>query len=317
MAVTIMINPGASGLTLCHKGSDGRSVATVPNVCNTSQLPVPVPYPNIAFSRDLVKGTTTVQADGGNMCANFGSEFSKSTGDEAGSAGGVKSSVFTKEASWITYSFDVKIEGKGASRLSDKMFHNHHNTVSDGETQAPLKAFEPCTIAKMKENIKKCAPDVYEKATKELGREPNPTWVKDGDLAPDKLGVTDEFGNIELNPVMKGFGDCCGPTLILLHELTHAGQAKETQKLNDGVRQGKIGEEEYTSASLLAERDAFRAEARAFKKCGKSWGATEDSSAVFGDAVDFKTGELTPGYVDIHSVISNCACCATVLHWLA
>jgi hypothetical protein len=56
--------------------------------------------------------------------------------------GGVKSSTFKKEASWITYSFDVKLEGKGACRLTDKMFHNHQNTVNmGGLLQAPLEAW--------------------------------------------------------------------------------------------------------------------------------------------------------------------------------
>jgi len=128
MAVTINVN----GLTLCHKGSSGISTATVPDVCKTPSPggPVPIPYPNIAMSSDLAKGTTTISADGGNMCANFGSEFSVSTGDEAGSIGGVKSGVVKKEATWIAYSFDVKLEGKGACRLTDKMFHNYENTVN-------------------------------------------------------------------------------------------------------------------------------------------------------------------------------------------
>ena len=100
---------------------------------------MPIPYPNIAMSSDLAKGTTTVKADGGNMCAIFGSEFSRSTGDEPGTAGGVASSTFIKEATWITFSFDVKIEGKAACRLTDKMFHNHQNTVNmGGLLQAPL-----------------------------------------------------------------------------------------------------------------------------------------------------------------------------------
>ena len=128
MAVTINVN----GLTLCHKGSNGISMATAPDVCKTPSPggPVPIPYPNIAMSSDLAKGTTTITADGGNMCANFGSEFSVSTGDEAGTIGGVKSGVVKKEATWIAYSFDVKLEGKGACRLTDKMFHNYENTVN-------------------------------------------------------------------------------------------------------------------------------------------------------------------------------------------
>jgi hypothetical protein len=138
MPVTININ----GLTLCHKGSNGISTATIPDVCNTPSPagPVPIPYPNIAMSSDLAKGTTTVSADGGNMCAIYGSEFSKSTGDEPGTVGGVTSGTFIKEATWITYSFDVKLEGQGACRLTDKMFMNHNNTVcAGGILQAFLK----------------------------------------------------------------------------------------------------------------------------------------------------------------------------------
>lgn len=138
MSVTIIIN----SLSLCHKGSNGISTATIPDVCKTPAPggPVPIPYPNIAFSRDLLKGTTSIKADGGNMSAKYGSEFFKSTGDEAGTVGGVASNTFIKEASWITFSFDVKFEGKGACRLTDKMFHNHQNTVNmSGEIQKDPK----------------------------------------------------------------------------------------------------------------------------------------------------------------------------------
>jgi hypothetical protein len=91
------------------------------------------------MSMDLMKGTTTIKADGGMICANYGSEFFKSTGDEPGVAGGVVSSTFIKEATWITFSFNVKLQGKAACRLTDKMFHNHQNTVNcSGELQFPL-----------------------------------------------------------------------------------------------------------------------------------------------------------------------------------
>ncbi len=128
MSVTVIIN----NLTLAHKGSNGIAAATVPDVCKTPSPggPVPVPYPNIARSSSLANGTKTVKADGGNMCANKGSEYSTSTGDEPGTVGGVKSNTNMKEAKWITYSMDVKLEGKNACRLTDKMTNNHGNTVS-------------------------------------------------------------------------------------------------------------------------------------------------------------------------------------------
>lgn len=128
MGVTVAINKQS----LSHKGANGIAAATVPDVCKTPSPggPVPVPYPNIARSDSLANGTKTVKADGKNMCANKGSEYSSSNGDEAGTAGGVKSSTNMKEAKWITYSFDVKLEGKNACRLSDSMTNNHGNTVS-------------------------------------------------------------------------------------------------------------------------------------------------------------------------------------------
>lgn len=127
MAVKININ----GLTLAHKGSSGTAIATLPDVCKTPSPggPVPLPYPNIAVSADLAKGTKTVKVDGGNMAAHQDSELSKSSGDEPGTAGGIKSSTNMKEATWLTYSFDVKLEGKGASRLTDKLLMNHGNTM--------------------------------------------------------------------------------------------------------------------------------------------------------------------------------------------
>jgi hypothetical protein len=128
MSVTVAIN----GLSLSHKGASGIAAATVPDVCKTPSPggPVPVPYPNIAQSDSLSDGTKTVSADGGNMCAIKDSQYATSNGDEAGTAGGVTSSVNMKEAKWISYSMDVKMEGGNCCRLSDKMTSNHQNTVS-------------------------------------------------------------------------------------------------------------------------------------------------------------------------------------------
>jgi hypothetical protein len=150
MPVTINVN----GLSLVHKGSMGVTMATIPDVCKTPSPggPVPIPYPNIAMSKDLTQGTTSVEADGGNSCAHRPSNFVMSTGDEPGTAGGVKSGVFKQKATWITFSFDVVLEGKGACRLTDKMFMNNENTVSmGGEVQAPVSpddiVYKLCEIA--------------------------------------------------------------------------------------------------------------------------------------------------------------------------
>jgi len=130
-------------LGLTYKGTIGLSTATLPDVCKTPSPggPVPVPYPNVADQGSLSKGTKTVKAKR-KMIAVKGSEYSRSTGDEAGTVGGVKSSTFKKETSWITYSFDVKLEGKNACRHTDKKFHNHKNTVDLAGNIDPLAAVQ-------------------------------------------------------------------------------------------------------------------------------------------------------------------------------
>lgn len=193
MALTVNVND----LTLCHKGSDGTSTATLPDVCNTpTPGPEPIDYPNIAYSRDLIKGTTSVLADGGNMCAHRASEFATSTGDEPGTLGGVTSGVNMAEASWLSFSFDVKLEGKGACRLTDKMLHNHGNTVNAaGEVQEPLEDEDEELIRCILE-LCKSDPEVIEqiKGSKVISRNPKKMKVR----------TVDRKGNVVLSDAVSG-----------------------------------------------------------------------------------------------------------------
>jgi hypothetical protein len=144
--VTVKVNGTVNSLV--HKGSNHFSSATLPDVCKTPSPggPVPLPYPNLSLSSSLAKGSTTVKADGGQMIAIKGSEFSMSQGDEPGTAGGVKSNTFKKESTWILYSFDVKIDGANACRLTDKKFQNHENTADMMGAGGPPVATEPFVV---------------------------------------------------------------------------------------------------------------------------------------------------------------------------
>ena len=126
-------------LSVVHKGSSGVAMASAPDVCKTPSPggPVPLPYPNVAQSSDLVDGTTSVTVEG-NSVAVKDCAFATSTGDEAGSAGGVASGVTKGKAKFVNYSFDVKVEGKSACRLGDPMTMNGNgpNTATAAETQA-------------------------------------------------------------------------------------------------------------------------------------------------------------------------------------
>lgn len=135
MGVTV----GVNNLSVVHAGSSGITTA-FPDVCKTPSPagPVPIPYPNIAKSSDTAKGASTVKCDGNPTCVKD-SNFSMSTGDEAGSAGGgVVSNKIKGKAEFVNFSFDVKFEGKNVVRALDLMLHNDKNTPPFPVVQGPV-----------------------------------------------------------------------------------------------------------------------------------------------------------------------------------
>ena len=135
MSSTVCIN----NMTAVHKTSDGK-VCFMPDVCLTPTPigPVQVPYANIALSSDTSEGSSSVKIDG-NPVMLQDSVFSTSSGDEAGSCGGVVSKVTKGKAQFINYSFDVKIEGKCVPRLGDQMIGNMGITANT----APMPEIQP------------------------------------------------------------------------------------------------------------------------------------------------------------------------------
>ncbi len=115
---------------IAHKGSGGLST-TFPDVCKTPSPggPIPIPYPNIGKASDTSKGPKKVKTDG-KMPMTKGANYSMTTGDEAGTAGGgVVSSKTKGKAEFMMYSFDVKFEGKNVCRMGDPLFHNDKNIM--------------------------------------------------------------------------------------------------------------------------------------------------------------------------------------------
>lgn len=133
--------------TVVHATSNGVATA-FPDVCKTPSPagPVPIPYPNVAMSQDTAQGSRDVKIDA-NPVMLQGSNFSMSTGDEAGSAGGGVASGCTKgKAEFVNYSFDVVIEGKPVPRLGDMMLQNKGgapNTPPMPEVQPPTVVVIP------------------------------------------------------------------------------------------------------------------------------------------------------------------------------
>jgi Domain of unknown function (DUF4150) len=125
MPCTVFVN----GRGVAHETSGGLSTV-FPDVCQTPSPagPVPIPYPNIGKAADTSSGPGSVQVDG-SMPMVKGAKYRVTSGDEAGSAGGVISGSIKGEAEFLMYSFDVKLEGKNACRLGDPLLHNKKNAV--------------------------------------------------------------------------------------------------------------------------------------------------------------------------------------------
>lgn len=135
MGVTV----GVNNLSVVHKDSGGITTA-FPDVCKTPAPPappIPIPYPNIAKSSDTADGTSTVKCDGNPTCVKD-SNFSTSTGDEAGSLFGVASNKTKGKAEFVNFSFDVQFEGKNVARALDLMLHNDKNTPPFPLVQPPI-----------------------------------------------------------------------------------------------------------------------------------------------------------------------------------
>ncbi len=136
MPATVTVN----FMTVIHMASTGVSPA-FPDVCKTpappSPSPVPIPYPNIAMSTDTAQGTKKVKADKQSVALQ-NSNFAISTGDEAGSAGGgVISNKIKGKAEFVSFSFNVRFEGKMVPKAFDLMLHNDKNTPPAPVLQPP------------------------------------------------------------------------------------------------------------------------------------------------------------------------------------
>jgi uncharacterized Zn-binding protein involved in type VI secretion len=123
----------ANGMAVSCKAGDGKLIAAFPDVCLSPPSPpagpVPVPYPNSAFSKDLKEGSTSVTVNGKPVALKNQSYFKSSPlGNEAATrsfGGSVVSHTITGKAYFNSWSMDVKVEGKNVARHLDLMTSNH------------------------------------------------------------------------------------------------------------------------------------------------------------------------------------------------
>ena len=128
------------------KAGDGKVIAAFPDVCLSPPSPpagpVPVPYPDTSFSKDMKNGSKTVKIKGKEVMLKDQSFYKSSPlGDEAATNGlgaGVITHVITGKTYFVAWSMDVKFEGKNVDRHSDLTTSNHASPLGNSMTMANL-----------------------------------------------------------------------------------------------------------------------------------------------------------------------------------
>jgi len=111
----------------------------MPDVCLTPSAPspVPVPYPNMGMLNQATRVSTKVKFSG-KPAVLLNSEIPRSSGDEAGTNGGVVSGVNMGPVVFKKGSSKVRIEGQPCVHLTSTTSHNGTNAnVPVGQVVAP------------------------------------------------------------------------------------------------------------------------------------------------------------------------------------
>jgi hypothetical protein len=122
-----------------HMG--GGTCLGVPDICKTPTPagPVPIPYPNTGMNAQTSAGTAASKVYITQQKAVLlNSEIPMSTGDEAGSAGGVVSGKIKGAVKFLLGYPKVQIEKKNPAMLGSLTTHNANNIV--GAQIAPSQA---------------------------------------------------------------------------------------------------------------------------------------------------------------------------------
>jgi hypothetical protein len=119
--------------------TSGYQCFAFPDVCNTQvgQTQVPIPYPNIGDLGDAEGASSDVFAGGGGVIVGGNDEPSvipdqQTTGDEAGSLGGVQSDSTRGEVTFnatTTTTTTVYVNGKPVVRMFDTTEQNDGNAI--------------------------------------------------------------------------------------------------------------------------------------------------------------------------------------------
>lgn len=148
----------ANGDEIACKAGDGKVIAAFPDVCLTPPPPpagpLPVPYPDTSFSKDMKEGSKTVKIKGEEVMLKDTSFYKTSPlGDEPATKGqgaGVVTHVITGKTYFVAWSMDVQFEGQNVDRHSDMTTSNHASPTPN--TPSPALNLSKAEMAEIKKN---------------------------------------------------------------------------------------------------------------------------------------------------------------------
>jgi hypothetical protein len=126
-------NVFANGNEIACKAGDGKVICGFPDVCLTPPPPpagpIPVPYPDTSFSRDMLNGTKAVMIMGLEvMMRDLSFYMTMPLGDEPatwGQGAGVITHMISGKTYFTSWSMDVMFEGMNVDRHIDVCTSNH------------------------------------------------------------------------------------------------------------------------------------------------------------------------------------------------
>jgi Toxin PAAR-like domain len=144
----------ANGDEIACKAGDGKVIAAFPDVCLSPPSPpagpIPVPYPDTSFSKDMQNGSKTVKIKGKEVMLKDQSFYKTSPlGNEAATRGlgaGVVTHVITGKTYFVAWSMDVLFEGQNVDRHTDITTSNHASPTGNSMIMANLSAIAQARI---------------------------------------------------------------------------------------------------------------------------------------------------------------------------
>jgi hypothetical protein len=154
----------ANAEEIACKAGDGKVIASFPDVCLSPPSPpagpVPVPYPNTSFSKDMQNGSKTVKIKGKEVMLKDQSFYKTAPlGDEAATQGlgaNVITHVITGKTYFAAWSMDVTFEGENVDRHCDLTTSNHASYPAGCAVPNPNLAMIALAEERIKQDLCPC-----------------------------------------------------------------------------------------------------------------------------------------------------------------